>query len=44
MENFVFGKNNVIELLKKGERSISKIILMKDLKDTQEKLTLLLMI
>ena len=36
MENFVFGKNNVIELLKKGERSISKIILMKDLKDNSK--------
>lgn len=36
MDNFVFGKNNVIELLKKGERSISKIILMKDLKDNSK--------
>ncbi len=32
MENFIFGKNNVIELLKKNDRNISKIILMKGLK------------
>ncbi len=36
MENFVFGKNNVIELLKKGDRSISKILLLKDMKDNSK--------
>ncbi len=29
MENYIYGKNNVIELLKDGSRSISKVILMK---------------
>ena len=29
MEYFVYGRNNVTELLKDGSRSISKIILMK---------------
>lgn len=32
MDNFVFGRNNVIELLKEGKRSVSKIILMKSVK------------
>ena len=36
MENFVFGKNNVIELLKKGDRSISKILLLRDMKDNSK--------
>ncbi len=29
MENYVFGRNNVIELLKEGSRNVTKIILMK---------------
>lgn len=36
MENFVFGKNNVIELLKKGDRNISKILLLKDMKNNSK--------
>ena len=31
MENYVFGRNNVIELLKEGSRNVTKIILMKGL-------------
>ena len=31
MENFVFGRNNVYELLKDGSRDISKILLMKNM-------------
>ena len=29
IENFVYGKNNVLELLKKGERNINKVMLLK---------------
>lgn len=36
MENYIFGKNNVIELLKNGNRNISKIILMKGMKDSSK--------
>lgn len=36
MENYVYGKNNVIELLKSGERNISKIVLMKGMKDNSK--------
>ena len=36
MENYIFGKNNVIELLRSGNRNISKIILMKGLKDNSK--------
>ncbi len=33
MENYIFGRNNVIELLVKGAREVNKIILMKGIKD-----------
>ena len=33
MEDFVFGKNNVIELLKNSDRNVNKIILMKGMKE-----------
>lgn len=36
MENYVFGRNNVVELLKDGQRSVSKIILMKNMKDNSK--------
>lgn len=36
MENFVFGRNNVYELLKDGSRSVSKIILMKNMKENSK--------
>ena len=32
MENIVFGRNNVFELICEGNREINKIILMKDIK------------
>ena len=32
MENFVFGRNNVIELLENDSRKISKIILAENMK------------
>ncbi len=33
MENYIFGRNNVVELLIKGAREVNKIILMKGIKD-----------
>lgn len=36
MDNYVFGRNNVIELLKDGSRSVSKIILMKNMKENSK--------
>ena len=36
MDNYVFGRNNVIELLKEGNRSVSKLILMKNMKDNSK--------
>ncbi len=36
MENFVYGKNNVIELLQNNSRNINKIIIMKGLKDNSK--------
>lgn len=36
MDNFVFGRNNVYELLKDGSRSVSKIILMKNMKENSK--------
>lgn len=36
MDNFIFGRNNVIELLKDGTRSVSKIILMKNMKENSK--------
>ena len=33
MENFIFGRNSVIELLLDGKREINKIIIMKNAKD-----------
>ena len=36
MDNYVFGRNNVIELLKEGKRSVSKLILMKNMKDNSK--------
>lgn len=33
MENFIFGRNNVLELLQNGERSVSKILLMKNMRE-----------
>lgn len=36
MENFVYGKNNVIELLQNNERNINKIIIMKGLRDNSK--------
>ena len=32
MENYIFGRNNVFELISNGDREINKIILMKDMK------------
>ncbi|MCD7740076.1 MAG: 23S rRNA (guanosine(2251)-2'-O)-methyltransferase RlmB [Candidatus Gastranaerophilales bacterium] len=29
MENYIFGRNNVLEMLKDGKRTVSKIVLMK---------------
>lgn len=34
MNDFIFGKNNVLESLKEGQRNISKIILMRGMKDS----------
>ena len=36
MDNYIFGRNNVIELLKDGKRSVSKLILMKNMKDNSK--------
>ena len=36
MENFIFGRNNVYELLKTGNRSVSKIVLMKNMKENHK--------
>ena len=36
MDNFVFGKNNVIELLKSNSRNISKVMLMKGMKENSK--------
>ena len=36
MDNYVFGRNNVFELLKEGKRSISKIVLMKNMKENSK--------
>ncbi len=36
MENFIFGRNNVYELLQTGDRSISKIVLMKNMKENHK--------
>lgn len=33
MEDFVFGRNNVLELLQEGTRSVSKILLMKGMRE-----------
>ena len=36
MENFIFGRNNVYELLQTGNRSVSKIVLMKNMKENHK--------
>lgn len=36
MENYVFGRNNVLELLKNESREINKIILMKGMKENSK--------
>ncbi len=36
MEDFIFGKNSVIEALKSSERKVSKIIFLKGMKDTSK--------
>ncbi len=36
MENYIFGRNNVLELLKDGKRNVSKIILMKNMHANQK--------
>ncbi len=36
MENFVFGRNNVLELLQEGKRSVSKILLMKNMRENNK--------
>lgn len=36
MDNYIFGRNNVFELLKEGNRSISKIVLMKNMKENSK--------
>lgn len=36
MEDFIFGRNNVIELLKSDSRKVSKIVLMKGMKDNSK--------
>ena len=36
MNDFVFGRNNVYELLTEGKRSVSKIILMKGMKENSK--------
>ncbi len=33
MENYIYGRNNVLELLTDGNRSVTKIILMKNMKE-----------
>ncbi len=34
MENYIFGKNNVLELLKNSDRNVSKILIMKGIKES----------
>ena len=36
MEDFIFGRNSVYELLTEGKRSVSKIILMKGMKENSK--------
>lgn len=36
MDDFIFGRNNVYELLTEGKRSVSKIILMKGMKENSK--------
>ena len=36
MDNYVFGRNNVFEMLKEGKRSVSKIVLMKNMKENSK--------
>ena len=36
MDNYVFGRNNVLELLIKGNREVNKIILMKGMKENSK--------
>ncbi len=36
MVNFIFGRNNVLELVRESSRSISKIILMKNMKENNK--------
>ncbi len=36
MENFIFGRNNVLELLQNGNRSVSRIILSDNIKGNQK--------
>lgn len=36
MEDFIFGRNNVYELITEGKRSVSKIILMKGMKENSK--------
>ncbi len=36
MEDYIYGRNNVLELLNDGKRSVSKIILMKNIRDNSK--------
>lgn len=36
MDNYVFGRNNVLELLKEGDREVNKIILMKNMRENSK--------
>ncbi|MCD7880051.1 MAG: 23S rRNA (guanosine(2251)-2'-O)-methyltransferase RlmB [Candidatus Gastranaerophilales bacterium] len=36
MDDFVFGRNNVYELLQKGSRNVSKILLMKNMRENNK--------
>lgn len=33
MDNYIYGRNNVLELLQEGTRSVSKIVLMKNMRE-----------
>ena len=36
MEDFVFGRNNVLELLENSDRNVSKIILSENIKGSEK--------
>lgn len=36
MDNYIYGRNNVLELLSEGKRSVTKILLMKNMKENNK--------